>query len=240
MVVVSLSSGTGLAPVFPTRRIARGRQMFNDRRDAAASLVARLNHLRGEDTVVLGLPRGGVPVAAEIARALDLPLDIVVVRKVGLPGQPELAMAAVGEGGVQVVNERVVRSAYLDNEQLEQEIRRQQDEVISRATRLRAGRPRIPLAGRTALLVDDGVATGASMRAACLVVRAQGAGRVVVATPIASVDALASLRSVADEIVCLETPHPFMAVGNWYVDFNPVDEVEVIRALDDARSPGVT
>lgn len=212
--------------------------MFKDRRDAAASLVPRLNHLRGEDTIVLGLPRGGVPLAAEIAHALGLPLDIVVVRKVGLPGQPELAMGAVGEGGVRVVNERVVRSAYLDDEQLEQEIERKQEEVVSRAERLRAGRPRIPLAGRTALLVDDGVATGATMRAACLVVRAEGASRIVVATPIASVDALAALRSVADEIVCLETPHPFMAVGNWYVDFTPVDEVEVSRALDAARSPG--
>lgn len=215
--------------------------MFKDRRDAAASLVARLNHLRGEDTVVLGLPRGGVPVAAEVARALGLPLDIVVVRKVGLPGQPELAMAAVGEGGIRVINDRVVRSAYLDSDELEQAIAHQERVVAERAERLRAGHPREPLKGRTAVLVDDGVATGASMRAACLVVREEGAARIVVATPIAAVDALAALRQVADEIVCLETPHPFMAVGNWYVDFSQVDEAEVVSALEkSAHSRGVS
>jgi predicted phosphoribosyltransferase len=211
--------------------------MFKDRHDAGVSLVARLNHLRGEDTIVLGLPRGGVPIAAEIARSLGLPLDIVVVRKVGLPGQPELAMAAVGEGGVRVVNERVVRSAYLDDDALEGAIRREQEAVTERATRLRAGREQTPLTGRTAVLVDDGVATGASMRAACLVVREQGAARIVVATPIASVDALASLRPLTDEIVCLSTPHPFMAVGNWYVDFSPVDEVDVVSALAQGQRP---
>jgi putative phosphoribosyl transferase len=205
--------------------------MFKNRLDAGVSLVPRLNHLRGEDTVVLGLPRGGVPIAAEIARSLGLPLDIVVVRKVGLPGQPELAMAAVGEGGVQVINERVVRSAYLADDELARAIRREQSAVAARADRLRAGRQRTPVAGRTVVLVDDGIATGASMRAACLVVRAEGAARIVVATPIASVDALALLRSVTDEIVCLSTPHPFMAVGNWYVDFSPVDEADVMTAL---------
>jgi putative phosphoribosyl transferase len=211
--------------------------MFKDRHDAGISLVSRLNHLRGEDTIVLGLPRGGVPVAAEIARSLGLPLDIVVVRKVGLPGQPELAMAAVGEGGVRVINERVVRSAYLDEDALESAIGREQAAVAERAARLRAGRERTPLTGRTAVLVDDGVATGASMRAACLVVREEGAARIVVATPIASVDALALLRPLTDEIVCLSTPHPFMAVGNWYVDFSPVDEVDVVTALAEGQRP---
>lgn len=212
--------------------------MFKDRREAAASLVARLNHLRGEDTVVLGLPRGGVPVAAEVADALGLPLDLVVVRKVGLPGQPELAMGAVGEGGTRVINERVIRSAYIDSDEFEQAVHEQEGVVAERAERLRAGRARLPLAGRTALIVDDGVATGSTMRAACLVVRDQGADRIVVATPIASVDALASLRSVADEIVCLETPHPFMAVGNWYADFSQVEESEVVSALQrSAHSP---
>ncbi len=205
--------------------------MFVDRHDAAASLIPRLNHVRGEDTVVLGLPRGGVPIAADIAAALGLPLDVVVVRKVGLPDQPELAMAAVGENDVRVVNDRIVRSAQVPPDVLAQAIRAEQYVVIERATRLRRGAVRSQVKGRTAVLVDDGIATGASMHVACLVVRAEGAERLVVAAPVASLDALTMLRSVADELVCLATPHPFIAVGHWYADFSPVEEDEVARLL---------
>jgi putative phosphoribosyl transferase len=205
--------------------------MYADREQAAASLVPRLHHLRSEDTVVLGLPKGGVPLAAVIASALDLPLDILVVRKVGVPGQPELAMGAVAESGVQVVNERVAGSAVVNDDSLTQGIERELATVEQVSRRLRGGRARIPLTGRTVVLVDDGIATGSTMRAACHLVRAEGAARVVVATPVASTDAVNLLRPDADEIVCLTTPHPFFAVGNWYVDFSDVPEEEVLRLL---------
>ena len=152
---------------------------FKDRVDAGRRLAERLRHLRGEDVVVLGLPRGGVPVAAEVARALDAPLDVIVVRKLGLPSQPELAMGAVGEGGTLVVNERVVRRAHVGEAEFAEVESRERAEVQRRALRLRGTRSRLSVAGRTALVVDDGIATGSTVRAACGVARAQGATRVV-------------------------------------------------------------
>ena len=204
---------------------------FRDRVDAGRRLAERLGHLHDEDVVVLGLPRGGVPVAAEVARVLDAPLDVIVVRKLGLPAQPELAMGAVGEGGTLVVNERVLRHARVGEAEFAEVERRERAEVQRRALRWRGSRPRLSLAGRTALVVDDGIATGATVRAACGVARAEGATRVVLAAPVCSPDTAHALRAEVDELVCLETPRSFFAVGRYYTDFRPVSDDEVAAVL---------
>jgi putative phosphoribosyl transferase len=204
---------------------------FTDRVDAGRRLAERLGHLRGEDVVVLGLPRGGVPVAAEVARALDAPLDVIVVRKLGLPFQPELAMGAVGEGGALVVNERVLSRVRLSEAEFAEVESRERAEVQRRALRWRGDRPRLSSAGRTALVVDDGIATGATARAACEVARAQGATRVVLAAPVCSPDTARALRAEVDELVCLQTPRSFFAVGHYYTDFRPISDDEVTAVL---------
>ena len=178
---------------------------FVDRVEAGRQLGTRLRSLQG-DVVVLALPRGGVPVGAEVARALDAPLDVILVRKLGLPSHPELAMGAIGEGGVAVANEEVIRAARITGDQWSAISRRESAELDRRAQRFRGDRPRVRLTGRTAVLVDDGIATGATALAACHVARALGAARVVLAAPVASQSAIDALRSAADEIVCLETP----------------------------------
>jgi putative phosphoribosyl transferase len=207
---------------------------FRDRRDAGRLLAQRLESLRGQDVVVLGLPRGGVPVAAEAARALGAPLDVIVVRKVGVPYQQELAMAAVGEGGVVVVNELVVGMAHVGPEELEQAERRERAELESRVQRLRGDRRRVPLTGRTVVLVDDGIATGSTARAACAVARALGAARIVLAAPVCPREAARQLAADVDELVCLETPRDFRAVGQFYVDFRPTEDGEVTELLEQA------
>jgi putative phosphoribosyl transferase len=210
---------------------------FTDRVDAGRRLAERLRHLRGDDVVVLGLPRGGVPVAAEVARALDAPLDVIVVRKLGLPAQPELAMGAVGEDGALVVNERVLSRVRIGEAEFAEVESRERAEVQRRALRWRGNRPRLPLAGRTALVVDDGIATGATVRAACEVARAQGAERVVLAAPVGSPDTARALRAEVDELVCLETPRSFFAVGRYYTDFRPVSDDEVAAVLQRVSAP---
>jgi putative phosphoribosyl transferase len=205
--------------------------MFADRTEAGQQLATKLAYLRDEEPVVLGLPRGGVPVAAEVAHTLGAPLDVIVVRKLGVPYQPELGMGAVGEDGIRVINEEVVRIAGITPNGLARVERRERAEVEARARRFRAGRPRVALAGRPAVLVDDGIATGSTMRAACQVARAAGARRVVVAVPVAPPDVVPSFRDDADEVVCLETPSPFYAVGQWYADFTQVSDAEVTRLL---------
>ncbi|MBL0886939.1 phosphoribosyltransferase family protein [Myceligenerans indicum] len=212
--------------------------LFSDRTDAGRRLARRLEPLRAEDVVVLGLPRGGVPVAFEVANALDAPLDVIVVRKVGVPYQPELAMGAVGEGGVLVLNDAVVRRVDLGAEELAEAEQVERTELSRRVKRFRGGHERIGLAGRTALVVDDGVATGATARAACQVARAQGARRVVLAVPVGSTDAVRSLRGDADEVVCLAEPARFMSVGQWYRDFRQTSDEEVSELLDRARRRG--
>lgn len=205
-----------------------------DRADAGRRLGERLEHLRGEDVIVLALPRGGVPVAAEVARRLRAPLDVVVVRKLGVPYQPELALGAVGEGGALVLNEAVLARTRLSTAELTDIAHRARMEVRRRAARFRAGRPPLPLTGRTAVVVDDGIATGATARAACQVVRAQGAARVVLAAPVGAQDTLTSLAGVVDELVCLQAPPCFGAVGQYYVDFTQTSDEEVVRLLREA------
>lgn len=205
--------------------------MFANRVDAGRKLARGLEHLRGPDTVVLGLPRGGVPVAYEVARALDAPLDVIVVRKLGVPFQPELAMGAVGEESVLVVNPDVVRMAHISGEEMASVERRERAVVQERASRFRSGRPRLSLDGKVAVIVDDGVATGATARAACRVARALGAARVVLAVPVGPADVEARFRDEADEVDCPEQPYAFYAVGQFYADFSQTGDEEVTSLL---------
>jgi putative phosphoribosyl transferase len=211
--------------------------MFRDRVGAGRALAAKLGHLRGQDVVVVGLPRGGVPVAAEVARALDAPLDVIVVRKLGVPYQPELGMGAIGEGGVRVINEQVRRLADIGDDELGVVEARERAELARRAERFRGDRPRIPLAGRVVVVVDDGVATGSTARAACDVARAEGACRVLLAVPVAPPEWTDRLAGAADEFVCVETPEPFYAIGQFYADFTQTTDDEVIACLSEAGAP---
>lgn len=209
---------------------------FADRVDAGrqlASLIAQ--HDLGEsEVVVLGLPRGGVPVAYQIATALDLPLDVIIVRKLGVPSQPELAMGAIGEGGARTIDEHVVAMAGVEAEDLGAVEEREKLELGRRARLFRGGRPSLSLTGRTALIVDDGIATGSTARAACQVARAQGAAEVLLATPVASPRAVAELRADADDVVCLSTPELFWAIGEFYFDFTQTSDDEVTTLLERA------
>jgi len=213
--------------------------MFADRVDAGRRLAERVRARVGdEDVVVVGLPRGGVPVAFEVAHALGAPLDVIVVRKLGVPYQPELGYGAVGEGGVRVLNPEIIRLAALSQAQLDEVERRESAEVADRAARLRGDRPAVPLDGRTVIVVDDGVATGGTARAACQVARARGAGRVILAVPVGSPDVVSELGRVADEVICLETPRDLFAIGAWYQDFSPTTDEEVTDLL--RRTPAGT
>ena len=206
---------------------------FRDRADAGRQLAARLGHLHGRDVVVLGLPRGGVPVAAEVARVLGAPLDVVVVRKLGLPQQPELAMGAVGEGGVVVRVEQVVRAGGVLPAVFARVELRERAELARRLGHLRAVRPAVPLAGRTVVVVDDGIATGSTARAACAVVRAQGAARVVLAAPVIACDTTEALAAEVDELAYVLSPQRFGAVGRHYADFGQTGDDEVVDLLRD-------
>ncbi|MFF5260919.1 phosphoribosyltransferase family protein [Actinomadura viridis] len=208
--------------------------MFLDRTDAGRRLGERLRRLRGEDVVVVGLPRGGVPVAFEVARAMGAPLDVIVVRKLGVPWQPELGMGAIGEGGAREINEEIVRLARVSPEELAAVEEREHAELERRARRFRGDRPRVPLRGRTVIVVDDGIATGSTARAACRVARAQGAARVVLAVPVAPPDWTARLGQDADELVCLETPELFASIGQFYGDFTQTSDEEVLALLRQA------
>jgi putative phosphoribosyl transferase len=205
--------------------------LFHDRVEAGKKLAERLLESPEQDPVVLGVPRGGVPVAAVVAEAIGAPLDVVVVRKLGVPSRPELAMGAVGEGGVQVLDKGFVQMAGVRPLELAALERRERAEVESRARRFRGTRPPLSLHGRTVILVDDGIATGSTMIAACRVVRAQGAGRVVVAVPVAPEEALDRMAEVADAVICLRAPSPFFSVGQWYRDFSQTSDDEVVALL---------
>ena len=207
--------------------------MFRNRVDAGRHLaeVVRGAGIGGDGLVVLGLPRGGVPVADEVRRALGAPLDVIVVRKLGVPFQPELAMGAIGEDGVRVDNEGVVESIALDAFDIDAIEQRERVELDRRARRYRGSRPRLDLRGRCVVIVDDGIATGSSARAACQVARAHGASRLVLAVPVAPKAAVSALHDVCDDILCVAVPEPFYAVGEWYDDFSPTSEDEVVELL---------
>lgn len=207
---------------------------FRDRREAGRLLAARLAEHPLLHPVILGLPRGGVPVAAEIAEALGAPLDVLVVRKLGVPWHEEVAMGAVGEGGATVLNTEVTAAARVTVEDVERVERRERAEVEQRVERFREGHPPIDLHGRAAVIVDDGIATGATAKAACAIARERGAASVVVAVPVASPDAVRGLQD-ADEVVCLSAPEDFMAVGMHYIDFRQVEDHEVVELLRAAR-----
>ncbi|WP_415947174.1 phosphoribosyltransferase family protein [Streptomyces sp. KLOTTS4A1] len=209
---------------------------FMDRRDAGRQLADRLAHFEGSEVVVLGMPRGGVPVAAEVAGALGAPLDVCLVRKLGVPYQPELGMGAIGEGGVRVINDDVVRAAQVTADELSRVEARERDVLERRARRYRGGRAPVAIEGRAVLLVDDGVATGSTARAACRIARARGAARIVLAVPVAPHDWTARLGGDADEFVCLHSPRNFHAVGQFYIDFSQTDDDEVVACLQEAIS----
>jgi putative phosphoribosyl transferase len=208
---------------------------FRDRADAGRQLAHRLAHLRGQDVVVLGLPRGGVPVAAEVAAALAAPLDVIVVRKLGVPRRPELAMGAVGEGDALVRNGSVLLACRIREAEFAAVEREQRAELTSRVERIRAVRAREPLEGRTAVVVDDGIATGATARAACAVARALGSGRVVLAAPVCAADAAQTLAAEVDELVSVLVPDRFGAVGWFYTDFRATSEEQVVDLLRRAQ-----
>jgi putative phosphoribosyl transferase len=210
---------------------------FDDRHDAGRRLAARLLSFRDEAPAVLALPRGGVPVGYEIARALAAPLDVIVVRKLGAPDEPELGIGAVvdGDASLGVLNESIMRSLGVSQEYLDAEIAMQLAEIRRRQALYRSGRARVPIAGRTAIVVDDGLATGSTMRAALRSVRRADPARLVLAVPVAPADVLSSFATEVDETVCLATPDPFDAVGLFYRDFTQTTDEEVTRLLDDAR-----
>ncbi|RJQ87281.1 phosphoribosyltransferase family protein [Amycolatopsis panacis] len=204
---------------------------FKNRTDAGRLLGRRLDAFRGEDVVVLGLPRGGVPVAFEVARALDAPLEVIVVRKLGVPHQSEFALGALGEGDIRLVNDEVVRRAGVSGEELAAVETAERGELRRRVEKYRTGRDRVALTGRTALIVDDGIATGSTARAACQVARAQGAARVILAVPVISPGAIRSLRADTDDVIWLAAPASFTAVGQWYRDFRQTSDDEVAALL---------
>ena len=210
---------------------------FRDRREAGRLLAARLSaYANRPDVVVLALPRGGVPVAAEVARALGAPLDVFVVRKLGVPGHEEFAFGAIATGGVRVLNEEVVRALQIPDRVIDAVAAREQEELARRERVYRGDRPPLDVRGRTVILVDDGLATGATMQAAIRALRQQQPARIVVAVPTASLETCDELKRVVDEVICATTPDPFYAVGLWYEDFSQTTDEEVRELL--ARSTG--
>lgn len=206
---------------------------FEDRSQAGRRLAAALERYRDAGAVVLALPRGGVPVAAEVAAHLNAPLDLILVRKIGLPGQRELAMGAAvdGPGAAVVRNEAVIRAAGVSAAEFERVRLAEMQEIERRRERYLAGRKPLDVAGRTVIVVDDGIATGATVRAAIGGLRQRGAGRIVIATPVAPPEVVIELRKEADDVVCLEQPADFGAIGFYYRDFRQLSDEEVIAAL---------
>jgi predicted phosphoribosyltransferase len=204
--------------------------IFEDRRDAGHRLAEALAGLRGTDAVVLGIPRGGVIVAEVVASELSLPLDVVVPRKIGAPGNPELGLGAVAPG-VRVLDRKMIDRLRVPEAYLDAEVAAQEREIARRLERYRAGRPGLDVSGLVAVVVDDGVATGGTAIAALRWAKAAGAARVVLAVPVAPFSTIERLRGEADEVVALETPEPFYAVGEWYRRFTQTPDDEVVTAL---------
>lgn len=208
-------------------------QPFADRRAGGAELAAKLRHLaHREDVVVLALPRGGVPVGFEVAVALDAPLDIFLVRKLGMPGHPEYAMGAIASGGIRVLDEEVVRWYGISERAIDAVAREEQRELERREREYRHNQRIVDLGNKTVILVDDGLATGSTMRAAVQGVRQHGPARVIVAVPVGAPSTCAEFADVTDETICARTPEPFSAVGLWYRDFSQTTDDEVHELLD--------
>lgn len=208
------------------------RPIFENRRDAGSQLAQHLLHLKDQNVVVLALPRGGVPVAHEVATALGAPLDVLLVRKLGVPFQPELAFGAIGEDGVRVLNSDVVTVSNVSVDEIAEIESRERQELERREERYRSGRSRLPLAGRIVVIVDDGVATGSTAKAACQVARAEHAAEVILAVPVAPQDWTARLGASADQLIALVCAADFRSVGQFYRDFSQTSDAEVIRLLD--------
>ena len=207
-------------------------QAFRDRRDAGCELARRLDHLAGNpDVVVLALPRGGVPVGYEIARRLVVPLDVLVVRKLGVPGHSELAMGAIASGGVEVVDRYIVGRLGIPHEIWESVACRERGELARREAMFRGGRPALDVTGKIAIVVDDGLATGSTMAAALNALRTRDPARLIVAVPVAPRDALSALEPRTDEMICLATPRQMHAVSLWYEDFTQTTDDEVRELL---------
>jgi predicted phosphoribosyltransferase len=210
--------------------------VFHDRIEAGQQLAAKLmDYADRPDVLVLALPRGGVPIGFEVARALHAPLDIFLVRKLGLPGQEELAMGAIATGGVRVLNEEVVGPLHVSEGLIDQVAAREEEELKRREQMYRGERPPPDVRGRTVILVDDGLATGSTMRAAVAALRRQGPARIIVAVPVGAEETCAAFRDEADEVVCARTPEPFYAVGFWYQDFSQTSDEEVRDLLGRAE-----
>jgi putative phosphoribosyl transferase len=213
-------------------------EVFEDRTDAGRRLAERLDRFAGrEDVVVLALPRGGVPVAVEIARRIRAPLDLMVVRKLGVPGQEELAMGAIASGGVRVLNEEVIAQLSIPEEEIARAANEEERELERRERAYRGDRPTADVAGRTVILVDDGIATGSTVRAAVQALRVQGAARIVVATPTAPAETCDRLAREVDEVICLTTPEPFFAISLSYREFPQLADDEVRELIQGAEAP---
>lgn len=210
---------------------------FRDRREAGERLAEALLPYASRETIVLGLPRGGVPVAFQVARRLDAPLDICIVRKLGVPGHEEFAMGAIASGGVELLSQRMVRSLGLTRDEVAQVVDRERRELERRERAYRDGRAAADVQGRTVIVVDDGLATGASMQAAVMALRRREPAAIVVAAPVAPPTTCEEIRRIADGCVCLRTPEPFLGVGQWYADFDQTTDEEVRALLAEARSP---
>ena len=214
--------------------------IFRDRRQAGQLLAKSLRrYAKRPDVIVLALPRGGVPVGYEVARALDVPLDVFLVRKLGVPGQPELAMGAIASGGVRVLDAELARRCGVTRAEIDEVQARELEELLRRERAYRGRRPAPEVAGRTVILVDDGVATGSSLKAAIAALRRRVPAAIVAAVPVAPASTVQELSSLADEVVCVDTPVPFYAVGNFYDDFSPTEDEEVreLLALAAPRAP---
>lgn len=207
--------------------------IFEDRKDAGKKLgSALMSHVENENCLILALPRGGVPVAYEAARELGVPMDILLVRKLGVPGQEELAMGAIASGGIQVLNKGLINMLGIPEESIDTVAKREDQEMKRRERIYRGNNPALEIKGKTVIIVDDGLATGATMRAAAEALRARNPGKIIVAAPVASPDTCEALNVVADEVVCLQTPQPFSSVGQWYKNFDQTSDEEVTELLN--------